>query len=82
LRGSIATGRKVHRLDPEAYLRDLFRVLAHWPRGRYLELAPKYWSSTRAKLDAEELARELGPLTVPPPIAAAAEEQGATNAAG
>ena len=30
----IATAR-LHRLDPEAYLRDLFRVLAHWPRDRY-----------------------------------------------
>jgi hypothetical protein len=49
------------------YLRDLYRVLAHWPKDRYLELAPKYWAATRARLDPSELAKEFGPLTVPPP---------------
>ncbi len=73
---------QLHRLDPEAYLRDLFRVLAHWPKGRYLELAPRYWASTRARLDADELSREIGPLTVPADIAPAAEPQRATNAVG
>jgi len=70
----IATAR-LHRLDPEAYLRDLLRVLAHWPRERYLELAPKYWAATRARLVAAELAAEVGELTVPEPLAASAEEQ-------
>ncbi|MEZ4402408.1 MAG: hypothetical protein R3B06_20450 [Kofleriaceae bacterium] len=54
----------------EVYLRDLFRVLPHWPRDRYLELAPRDWAVTRAGLDAEQLAREFGPLTVPAPPAA------------
>ena len=40
----------------------------HWPTDRYLELAPKYWLATRARLDAAELDAEVGPLTVPPPI--------------
>ncbi len=66
---SLIASARLHRLDPEAYLRDLFRVLAHWPRDRYLELAPKYWAATRARLDETELARELGVLTVPPPAA-------------
>ena len=79
---SLIASCKLHGLDPEAYLRDLFRVLAHWPKGRYLELAPRYWANTRARLDPDELAREIGTLTVPPPIAAATEEQGATNVAG
>jgi hypothetical protein len=57
----------LHRLDPEAYVRDLFRVLAHWPRDRYVELAPKYWAATRKRLDAVELAAEIGILTIPPP---------------
>jgi transposase len=26
-----------------------------WPKERYLELAPKYWLATRAKLDPAEL---------------------------
>jgi hypothetical protein len=68
----------MHGLDPETFLRDLFRVLAHWPKDRYLELAPKYWAATRARLDSEQLAREFGPLTIPQPLAAA-EEQAATN---
>jgi transposase len=64
---SLVASAKLHGLDPEAYLRDLFRVLGHWPRDRYLELSPRYWAATRAKLDDTELALELGPLTVPPP---------------
>jgi hypothetical protein len=70
----IATA-KLHGLDPEAYLRDLLRVLAHWPRERYLELAPKYWAATRARLVAAELDAEVGELTVPEPLAPPAEEQ-------
>ncbi|MEO6419276.1 MAG: IS66 family transposase [Polyangiaceae bacterium] len=64
---SLIASARLHKLDPEAYLRDLFRVLAHWPRDRYLELAPKYWSETRARLNEDELANEVGVLTVPPP---------------
>jgi hypothetical protein len=33
---------------------------------RYLELAPKYWAATRARLDPKELDAEIGPITVPP----------------
>jgi len=64
---SLIASARLHGLDPEAYLRDLFRVLAHWPRDRYLELAPRYWAATRARLDPVELATEIGPLTIPPP---------------
>lgn len=64
---SLIASARLHHLDPETYLRDLFRVLAHWPRDRYLELAPRYWAATRARLDPDELAREIGPLTVLPP---------------
>jgi transposase len=63
---SLIASARLHRLDPEEYLRDLFRVLGHWPRDRYIELAPKYWSKTRARLDPVELANEVGPLTIPP----------------
>jgi len=76
---SLVASARLHRLDPETYLRDLFRVLAHWPRDRYLELAPKYWAATRARLDPSELAAEIGRLTVPPPLAATAEEQAAAD---
>ncbi len=72
---SLVASARLHRLDPEDYLRDLFRVLAHWPRDRYLELAPKYWAQTRSRLDPAELAAEIGPLTVPPPLPATPGEQ-------
>ena len=62
---TLIASARLHRLDPEAYLRDLFRVLPHWPRARFLELCPRDWGGTRARLDSAELERELGPLTVP-----------------
>ena len=39
----------------------------YWPRSRYLELAPKYWAATRARVDQRELELPLGHVTVPPP---------------
>ena len=68
---SLIASARLHRLDPEAYLRDLIRVVPHWPRDRYLELAPRYWLATRARLDAAQLERELGPLDLPAPASAA-----------
>lgn len=62
---SLIASARLHRLDPEAYLRDLIRVVPHWPRDRYLELAPRYWLATRARLDDAQLERELGPLDLP-----------------
>jgi transposase len=66
---SLVASARLHRLDPEAYLRDLVRVLPHWPRERFLELAPRYWPATRARLDPAQLAKELGPLSIPAPSA-------------
>jgi transposase len=74
---SLIASARLHRLDPEAYLRDLIRVVLHWPRDRYLELAPRYWLATRARLDASQLERELGPLDLP--ISAAAAQQPAAG---
>jgi transposase len=59
---------KLHGLEPEAYLRDVLRLLAHWPKDRYLELCPHAFAATRARLDPVELAQEVGCLTVPPAI--------------
>ena len=70
---------KLHRLDPELYLRDLIRVLPHWPKDRYLELAPKYWKATRALLDAQQLVNEYGPLDVPEPEDPATEQKTGSN---
>lgn len=63
---SLIASCKLHGLDAETYLAEIIRVMPHWPRDRYLELAPKYWAATRARLDAAELAREIGELTIPP----------------
>jgi hypothetical protein len=62
---TLIASARLHRLDPEVYLRDVFRVLPHWSRDRYLELAPRYWRITRARLDRKELDREIGSLTIP-----------------
>ncbi|XXX80326.1 hypothetical protein WMF30_16305 [Sorangium sp. So ce134] len=53
------------------------RGFACWPRERYLELAPRYWARTRARLVAGEMKLPLGPITVPPPLPA--EEQRARS---
>jgi transposase len=64
---SLIASCQLHGLDPETYLAEIFRVLPYWPRDRYLELAPKYWSHTRARLRKDELALLLGHISVPPP---------------
>jgi hypothetical protein len=69
---SLIASCKLHGLDAETYLAEIIRVVPYWPRDRYLELAPKYWAATRARLDQRQRERPLGPITVPPP---ASEEQ-------
>lgn len=56
---------RLHRIDPEQYLDEILRVLPHWPKDRYLQLAPKYWNATRDKLDPVELDTPLCAFTVP-----------------
>jgi transposase len=63
---TLVASARLHKLDPEVYLRDLFRVLPHWPNGRYLELCPRDWAATRARLDPVQLEQELGRLDIPP----------------
>ncbi len=76
---SLVASCKLHDLDPEPYFCEIIKVLPYWPRDRYLELAPKYWRATRARLDPRELERELGPITVPPPLPLTTEEKAPTN---
>jgi hypothetical protein len=64
----VIASAKLHGLEPEQYLRDLFVVLPQWPKERYLELAPKYWARTKARLRPDELEREIGWITIPPPL--------------
>jgi hypothetical protein len=62
---TIVASCRLHKIDPEAYLDELVRVLPYWPRERFIELAPKSWAATRATLDADELAAPVGVITVP-----------------
>ncbi len=64
---SLIASCRLHHLDPEAYLTEVIRVMPYWPKERYLELAPKYWRDTRARLDPTQLAREFGPIDIPAP---------------
>lgn len=64
---SLIASARLHELDPERYLRDLIRVLPHWPQERFLDLAPLHWRATRARLNPRQLDAELGPLHVPDP---------------
>jgi transposase len=70
---SVIASCRLHRLDPFAYLDDVLRVLPHWPRHRYLELAPKHWATTRARLRPEELAAPLSAFEIPPEPGAPAD---------
>jgi transposase len=63
---SVIASCRLHRLDPFTYLDEVLRVLPHWPRHRYLELSPKHWSATRARLRPEELAVPLSAFEIPP----------------
>ncbi len=62
---SLIASCRLHDIDAETYLTDIIRVLPYWPRDRYLELAPKYWRATRARLFEHELALPIGHITVP-----------------
>jgi transposase len=65
---SLIASCTLHRIDPESYLADVIRVMPYWPRERYLELSPKYWVRTRARLNPTEMDKPLGHVTVPPPV--------------
>jgi len=78
---SIIASARLHRLDPEEYLRCLIRLVPLWPKDRLIELAPLFWARTRARLDPKALAMELGPIEIPaePLDTSAATEQQAAG---
>jgi len=43
---SLLASCALQRIEPWAYLRDLFCLLPGWPQRRVLELAPAYWAQT------------------------------------
>ena len=62
---SLIASARLHNLDPEEYLRCLIRLVPLWPQDRMLELTPLFWLRTRARLDADALDKELGPIAIP-----------------
>jgi transposase len=62
---SVIASCRLHGIDPHQYLDEVLRVLPYWPKERYLELAPKSWKATRAKLRADELDAFLCSFTIP-----------------
>jgi transposase len=51
---SLIASSRLHNLNPQTYIEEVLRLAPHWPVTRVLELAPKYWSATREKLDARQ----------------------------
>lgn len=48
---SLLASCQLHKIEPWAYLRDLFCLLPRWPAKRVLELAPAHWKQTREQHD-------------------------------
>ena len=79
---TLVASAKLHKLDPELYLRDVIRVFPHWDGAPWLALAPAHWAETRKLLDPAQLADEYGPLDVPadfPHLLRKPEEQRAAD---
>lgn len=53
---SLIASCRLHGINPEIYLEEILRLAPHWPVHRVLELAPKYWNSTREKLEGKQRA--------------------------
>ena len=51
---SLLASCALHRLEPWAYLRDLFCLLPGWPQRRVLELAPAHWAQTCEQEDTQQ----------------------------
>jgi transposase len=62
---SVVCSARLHGIKPEEYLRCLIRLVPQWPQDRMLELAPLFWARTRARLDADALACEVGIISIP-----------------
>jgi transposase len=61
---SLIASCRLHGLNPQDYLEQLLRLGPHWTVTRMLELAPKYWATTIAGLDAHHRALLARPWEV------------------
>jgi transposase len=62
---SLVASARLHRHEPEDYLRCLIRLVPNWPVDRMLELTPLFWARTRARLDVDQLVAEFGRIDIP-----------------
>ncbi|MGA7124289.1 MAG: IS66 family transposase [Polyangiaceae bacterium] len=53
---SLIASCKLHGVCPLRYLECVLRLAPHWPKRRLLELSPKYWRATAARLTPAQLA--------------------------
>lgn len=51
---SLLASCAMHKIEPWAYLRDLFCLLPNWPINRVLELAPVNWRETLAQSEVQQ----------------------------
>lgn len=70
---SLIASCALHGINAHDYLEQLLRLAPSWPVSRVLELSPKYWKATLAKLDARQRAllerpRERSWPTVTAPV--------------
>ena len=51
---SLIASCALHGINAHQYLEQVLRLAPHWPVSRVLELAPKYWKATVARLDEQQ----------------------------
>jgi transposase len=62
---SLVASCRLHGLDPEAYFAEVLRLIAVWPADRLLELSPRDWAATRARLDPKTFVDQVGYVVAP-----------------
>jgi IS66 C-terminal element len=65
---SVITSCRLHRLEPFAYLDEILRVLPHWARHRYLELAPTLGTDA-CEVETPGAGGSLSALKIPSEVA-------------
>ena len=64
---SLVSSARLHQIEPWEYFRCLCRLLPIWPRQRALELSPRDWKNTRARLRDDQMEPSFGYVDIPPP---------------
>lgn len=65
---SLIASARLHGIEPWEYFRCLCRLLPIWPRTRVLELSPRDWTKTRARLRDDQMEPSFGYVDIPPPL--------------